>query len=407
VAKKPAKKNQPRDRKPSTGALSGIRVLDMTWAGPGPFCSTLLGDSGAGIIKIHEPYPERRGGAIIYTFIDKKTFPGLRNCRTMGIDLKSDDGRGIFYEMAKQADVILEGNRPGVAQRLGIDYKTISNINPRIVYAALTGYGQDGPYSSRVGHDINYISVGGLLGLTGNSGGPPVIPGVPVGDFAAGGLTAAFAIAAALVQRGRTGRGQFIDISLTDAVVGLLSIWLNPYLTWGMASRRGETWLGGYWPWYNVYETKDGKWLSVGALEPWFYANLCRLLGHEEYIEHQYAEGEKREEIFRVFRATFKKRTQDEWMEILSREDTCSAPVRSLEEILTDPQVAARGVILEMPHPDFGSVRQVGPMLRMSGSPFEVRNWATGFGQHSVEILRELGYDTKRIKALQKAEVVQ
>jgi len=413
VEKKPAGKKQQhtRSRKPDTahanGALHGVRVLDLTWAGPGPFCSTMLGDAGADIIKIHEPYPERRGGTIVYTFLDKATFPGLRNCRTMGIDLKSEEGRGIFLDMVKGADVIMESFRPGVVERLRIDYKLIHKRNPRIVYASLTGYGQDGPYRDLVGHDINYVSVGGLLGLTGAVGGPPVIPGVPVADFAAGGLSAAFAIAAALMQRERTGGGQYIDVSLTDAVVGVLSIWLNPYLLWGMAAQRGEAWLTGYWPWYNVYETKDGKYVSVGALEPWFYANLCKLLGHGEFIEHQYAEGEKREEIFRAFRETFKTKTRDEWLEILHREDTCTAPVHTLEEIASDPQVLARGMIADLPHPDLGSVRQVGSMLKMSGSPFRVRNWATGFGQHSEEILRELGYDQSRIKSLQEAEVIQ
>jgi crotonobetainyl-CoA:carnitine CoA-transferase CaiB-like acyl-CoA transferase len=403
LAKKGSKKTKGES---VPAALQGIRVLDMTWAGPGPFCSTLLGDIGAEIIKIHEPHPERRGGPILYTFPDSSTFPGLRNCRTMGLNLKAKDGHSIFHELAKTVDVLIESFRPGVVKRLGIDYDTIKKVNPAIVYASLTGYGQDGPYRDLVGHDINYISIGGLLGITGTAGGAPVIPGIPIADFAAGGLSAAFAITAALMARERVGRGQFVDVSLTDAVVGLLSIWINPYLVWGIVSQRGETWLNGHWPWYNVYETKDGKHISVGALEPWFYANLCQLLGREDFIEHQYTEGEKRDEIVRYFKQTFLTKTRDEWVEILRKQDTCVAPVYSIDELVSDPQLIARGMIAEMPHPIFGHVKQVGSMLKLADSPFQVRNWATRFGQHTEEILLGLGYDAARIDALRQAGVI-
>jgi len=386
-------------------ALENIKVLDLTWAGPGPFCATILGDLGADIIKIHEPHPERRGGPIIYTFPNSSS-PGLRNCRILGLNLKSDDGLAIFYQLARKADVILEGFRPGAAKRLGIDYDSIRKLNPALVYAALTGYGQTGPYRDVVGHDINYVSIGGLLGLTGNSGGPPVIPGVPLADFAAGGMAAAIAIMAALMTREKTGKGQYADISMTDATVGLMSIWINPYLTWGIASKRGETWLSGHWPWYNVYETKDGKYLSVGALEPWFYTNLCRLLGREDFIEHQFADGEKKDEIFNDFRRLFSSKTRDEWIEILHQKDTCVAPVYSIDELVNDPQLVERGMIADMPHPALGRVKQVGSMFKLSDSPFNVRNWGTRFGQHSEEILLEIGYDQAQIDTLRQADVI-
>lgn len=389
-----------------TAALEGIKVLDMTWAGPGPFCATILGDLGAEVIKIHEPHPERRGGPIIYTFPDQTSFPGLRNCRILGLNLKSDEGREIFYELVQNADVVIEGLRPGAIKRLRADYDSVRQLNPAIIYASLTGYGQDGPYRDLVGHDINYVSIGGLLGITGNPSGPPVIPGVPLADFAAGGMSAVIAILAALMARERTGKGQFIDVSLTDATVGLMSIWINPYLVWGIASKRGETWLTGQWPWYNVYETKDGKYISIGALEPWFYANLCHLLGREDLIEHQYAEGEKKAEIFQYFKETFLTKMRDEWLELLRQKDTCVAPVYTMDELTCDPQLIYRGMITEMPHPTLGSVKQVGSMLKLSDCPFEARNWSTRFGQHSDEILSEIGYDKERIEALRKSDVV-
>jgi len=182
--------------------------------------------------------------------------------------------------------------------------------------------------------------------------------------------------------------------------------WINPYLSMGTVSRRGETWLSGKYPWYNVYETKDGKYVSIAAVEPWFYENLCKLLGCEGFTGHQYAEGEKREEIFRYFRQTFLTKTRDEWVEILRQDDTCVAPVYSIEELVSDPQLLARGAIRDMPHPALGSVKQVGPLFRMSDSPFEVRNWTTGFGQHTDELLLELGYDAAHIAELRQADVV-
>jgi crotonobetainyl-CoA:carnitine CoA-transferase CaiB-like acyl-CoA transferase len=387
-------------------ALQGTRVLDMAWVGPGPFCATILGDLGADIIKVHEPDPEQRGSLTKYALPNDPAFPGLRNCRVMGLDLKAKDGRAIFCELAKTADVVIESYRPGVTKRLGVDYKAIKKINPRIVYASMTSYGQDGPYRDLPGHDINYISLGGLLGLTGESGGAPVLPGTLLADLAAGGMSAAIGILAALTARVETGKGQFVDVSMTDGVVALMSMWINPHIAYGLAFERGDTMFTGHYPWYNVYRTKDGKYISIGAFEPWFYANLCQLLGRDDFIEHQFAEGEKREEISRYFKQTFLTKSRDEWLEILRRKDTCVAPVYSMDELVLDPQLISRGMINELPHPILGTVKQVGSMFKMSGSPFRVRNWSTRFGQHTDKILQEIGYDAKRINALRRAGVI-
>lgn len=386
-------------------ALEGIRILDMAWLGPGPFCANMLGDLGADVIKVYEAHPERRGGPVMFLF-DPAMQPGFRNCRTMGLNLKAEEGRSIFCDLAKNADVIMEGFRPGVVKRLGVDYDTIKKINPRIVYASLTGFGQDGPYHDLVGHDINYIGIGGLLGMTGPAGGAPVIPGTVIADFAAGGMSAAIGILAALMARERSGMGQFVDMSMTDAVVEATSIQISPYLLNGMVPKKGETMFTGHYPWYNVYETKDGKYISIGALEPWFFANLCELLGCEQLIEHQFAEGEKREEIFKYFRATFLSKTRDEWVAILQQKDTCVAPVYDINELESDPQLIARRMIIEIDHPTMGRVKQVGSMHKLSDSPVEVRNWSIRFGQHTEEILLELGYDKTHIDELFKVEVI-
>ncbi|MCK4698389.1 MAG: CoA transferase [Dehalococcoidia bacterium] len=386
-------------------ALEGIKILDMAWLGPGPFCANTLGDLGAEVIKVYEAHPERRGGPVMFLF-DPAMQPGFRNCRTMGLNLKAEAGRSIFYDLAKSADVVMEGFRPGVVKRLGVDYDTIREINPRIVYASLTGYGQDGPYRDLVGHDINYISIGGLLGMTGPVGGAPIIPGAIIADFAAGGMSATIGILAALMARERTGRGQFVDMSMTDAVVELTSIQITPYLHNRMVPKKGETMFTGHYPWYNVYQTKDGKYISIGALEPWFYANLCELIGCQHLLEHQFAEGEKREEMFKYFRETFLTKTRDEWVALLRQKDTCVAPVYDIDEVESDPQLIARRMIIESDHPTLGRVKQVGSMHKLSDSPVEVRNWSTRFGQHTEEVLLELGYDKTRIRELFDAEVI-
>jgi len=379
----------------------------MAWIGPGPFCATLLGDLGAEIIKIHEPDPDRRGGLVKFAFpAGSPDFPGQRNMKAIGLDLKSEEGRDIFYELARSADVVTEGYRPGVVKRLKVDYETISRINPRIVYASISGYGQDGPYRDVVGHDINYTSIGGLLGMTGTADSGPVIPGTLIADFAAGGMGAAIGILGALMARHTTGKGQYVDVALADGIVEMLYLWLTPLMVFGQASNRGDTIFTGHYPWYNVHETKDGKHVSIAAFEPHFYRNLCELLGCEEFIAHQFAEGEKRAEIAAFFKQVFLTRDRDEWVEILRSKDTCVAPVYSLEEVVEDPQLIARGMIRELPHPTLGTVKQVGSMLKLSDSPFQVRNWCTAFGQHTDAILEALGYTGDSIRALRQAEFI-
>ena len=389
-------------------ALDGIRIIDMAWQGPGTFCSTILGDLGAEVLKVYEAHPERRGGPLVFMYPDSPIFPGWRNCKTMGLNLKTREGLSIFRKLAKTADIIIEGFRPGTTKRLGVDYDTIKKINPRIVYASLTGYGQDGPYRDVVGHDINYISIGGLLGTTRASDGTPVIPRTVLADFAAGGMSAVIGILAALTARDKSGKGQYVDVSMTDAIVGLMMPVLLPSLLGETVSEQGETIATGEQqrPWYNVYKTKDGKYISVGSVEPWFYANLCRLLGREDFIEHQYAEGEKRDEILQYFKQTFLTKTRDEWLKILRQKDTCVAPVYSPEEVISDPHLIARGMIAKVPHPTMGQARQIGPIIKLSRSPFKARNWAQRFGQHTDEILLGLGYKKARIKKLRDAEVI-
>jgi len=258
--------------------------------------------------------------------------------------------------------------------------------------------------------DINYIAAAGLLGTLGPRGERPVIPRTVLADFAGGGMCAVIGILAALMGREKTGRGQYVDTSMTDAMVELMMPVLFPALMDEVISEQGETTATGEKPrpWYNVYQTKDGKYISVGSVEPWFYANLCRALGREDYIDHQYAEGEKRDEIEKYFRDVFLTRTRDEWLRTLRQADTCVAPVFSPEEVVSDPHLIAREMIVEVDHPTLGRAKQIGSMIKLSESRFQARSWSWSwrFGQHTDEILTEMGYDQDRIDKLREAEVV-
>ncbi len=384
-------------------ALEGIRIINMCWTGPGAFCTEMLSDLGADVIKISDVDPENHGALTMMVFTD---YPGLRNCRTFGVNMKTEAGRRVFMDLLKSADVMMEGFRPGVVRRLGIDYDAVREVNPRIVYASISGYGQDGPYRDVPGHELNYAAISGLLDLTGRKDETPRIPGALVADWS-GGMSAAVGILAALISRDRTGVGQFLDVSIADAVTEMTSVQTNPYLyKRGTVPKRGEIVWNGLRPWYNVYETKDKKHIVIATLEPKFFANLCRLLGCEEFIPHQFDDGEKRDEMFRFFKEKFLTRTRDEWTALLMHADTCYTPVLGIDELEFDPQLTVRRMILESDHPTAGRLKQVGSMHKLSNSPIEVRSWATRFGQHTDEILREMGYSDSRIGKLRETGAV-
>jgi crotonobetainyl-CoA:carnitine CoA-transferase CaiB-like acyl-CoA transferase len=382
--------------------LEGIRVLDLTRLAPGPYCTMLLGDLGADVVVVEEaPGAGRRFD--IGMSERAQAFNALgRNKRSVGLNLKDERAQEVFYRLANSADVVVEGFRPGVAKRLGVDYETIHARNQRVVYCSLSGYGQTGPYAGLVGHDLNYISIGGALGMTGWPGQPPAIPLNVIADFAGGGLYAAFAILAGVIAREKTGRGQYIDMAMSDGVTSLLTMAAGQFFASGHALRPGEEMLNGAWPCYNVYETKDGKWLSIGCLEPWFWKELCEALGCEEFVPHQ-SNREKFSEMFDWFRAKFREKDRDEWFEELRHRDICIGPVYGMDEVFADPHVRERGMSIEIEHPEFGAVRQVGVGPKFSDTPGAVRTMAPRRGEHTDELLREAGYTDEEIAALREA----
>jgi crotonobetainyl-CoA:carnitine CoA-transferase CaiB-like acyl-CoA transferase len=370
---------------------------------PGPFASLLLADLGAHVIKIEEPGggdPVRGlppfAGELSYRFALLN-----RNKRSLTLDLKSSAGREIFFKLARHSDVIFEGFRPGVVRRLQIDYESVRKIRPEIIYCSLSGYGQDGPYRERVGHDINYIGVAGLLNLTGEA--RPVIPAVPVADFA-GALFAALSMVAALRAREQTGQGAYIDVSMTDAIASWMTLYAAEFFGSDQSPRRGELPLGGGWPYYNVYEARDGKYLSVGALEPKFWARLCEALGVPAYSAQQDSEA-KRDEIFNVLREIFRTKTRDEWLAHLDGREIPVAPVHELHETFTDVQVQHRQLEASFAEPE-GFYRYLRFPVQFSPPENRPDQPAPRLGQHTEEILKELGYDREQIDALRAQGVI-
>ncbi|MDD4802154.1 MAG: CaiB/BaiF CoA-transferase family protein [Syntrophomonas sp.] len=382
--------------------LEGIKILDLTTMLPA-YCSMTLGDYGAEVIKIEQPGTgdsSRRVKPLINDTNGRFLILN-RNKKSLTLNLKTEKGKEIFYCLAGEADVIIEQFRPGVARKLGIDYDTIKDINPRLVYCSITGYGQDGPYAFVAGHDINYLSYAGILGMTGKKGDDPAIPGIQVADMCGGILMAVNGILLALMARHKTGQGQYIDIAMLDGVLSCHTIAAGDYFTSGAIPGPETTRLNGKYACYSVYKTKDGKFISMGALEPHFWRRICEFFGKEEYITIQMDDG-KQEEIFAFLAEQFSLRERDEWMSVLRDLDACIAPVYSMNEVFEDPQVIHRKMAFESEHPRLGAIKQLGFPIKMSATPARFNMAAPELGQHNQEILAGIGYNADEIKSLKQ-----
>ncbi|MFQ5820036.1 MAG: CaiB/BaiF CoA transferase family protein [Candidatus Heimdallarchaeota archaeon] len=388
-------------------ALKSIKVLDLTRLLPGGYCTQLLGDMGADVIKIEQP---GIGDYIRWIPPYRKKESGLflainRNKKSMTLNLKATQGQKIFYRLVESADVIIEGYRPGVVKKLGVDYETVKAFNPKVIYCSLSGYGQDGPYQDWVGHDINYIGIGGILGITG-AAQEPVIPGVQIADLAGGGMLATIAILAALFTRERIGVGQYIDVAMLDGVVSWLSIHAGKYFIDQEIPIRGDMPLSGGAASYNIYETKDGQLISLGILEKQFWKNLCRVVGREDLEEAPYFELSHREELKGILQEIFLNKNQTEWIKLLNSADVPCGPVNTIDEVFKDPQVLHRNLICEMDHPTEGRIKQLGIPIKFSETPGQLRFPPPQLGEHSTEILRSLGYTKEQIQDFQIKGVI-
>ncbi|TMA36133.1 MAG: CoA transferase [Deltaproteobacteria bacterium] len=339
--------------------LAGTTVLDLSTVGPGTRCTRILADYGAAVVKVGVP-PKKAG---LQTQPAFWTYSANRGMQQVRIDLKDAGGKAAFLALARKADVVVESYRPGVMARLGLGYEDLRAANPRIIVCSTSGYGQSGPAAQYAGHDINYLAVGGFLHTSGRRGdGGPPIPGATVADSAAGGMHAALAILAALLRRERTGVGEYLDVCVAEGVLQLTSLYIDQFLATGEKPTPGHDILTGRYACYDTYACRDGRWVAVGAIEPAFYANLCRRLGCEQWLAHQ-TDDAAQEKIRADFAAAFRTRDRDGWVAELAPNDTCVAPVYAIDELVEDAQFRARGMFAEAQHPTAGRFRQVAPPL--------------------------------------------
>jgi crotonobetainyl-CoA:carnitine CoA-transferase CaiB-like acyl-CoA transferase len=329
-----------------------------------------------------------------------------RNKKSMTLNLKVKEGREIFFKLIVTYDVILESFRPGVIDRLGIGYEELKKRNPHIILCSLSGYGQDGPYEERSGHDINYMGLGGVLDLIGEKGEPPVIPGVQMADLGAGGMMSAIAILAAIIHRGKTGEGQHLDVSMLDGVISWLSIHAGKYFMDGELPKRGEMFLTGRYACYHVYETKDGRYMSLGALEPKFWGNFCETIARRDLTYKQYVEGEERDRLIEEVQKILRTKTQKEWVDIFKNADACCEPILNLEEVFHHPHVLHRQMVKEIEHPVEGKVRAVGNPIKSSQYSFEIQTPPPKYGEHTIEVLKAVGYSEKDIQHFKEVNAI-
>ncbi len=389
-----------------SGALEGVRVLDLSRLLPGGFCSLLLADHGAEVLKVEDMRigdyvrwapPAVEGAAVSAA---SALFLALnRNKRSIRIDLKRDEGRAVLLDLVREHDVVLESFRPGVLERLGVGYEAMHAVNPKLVYCAITGYGQDGPLRDRPGHDMNYLARSGLLGLTGETGGPPVQAAGQIADLGGGALMAAFGILAALHAAQRTGEGQVVDVAMADGALSWLALVAARLLADGEAPARGALELAGGLICYRPYACADG-WVALGALEPKFWAAWCRGVGREDLVAEQYAP--LGSEAHQAVEAIFASRTRAQWESFAAEHECCLEPVLDLGEALRSDHVRARGMVVGLDQPGAAEpVALLGTPVKLSGTPADC-NRLPGpvLGEHTEAVLRAAGYDGERIERL-------
>ena len=380
--------------------LEGVTVLVLASVGPAARAARWLTDWGATVVEVG-PIPRDRDLQITPP---THAYAAHRGMRRLMVDLQAENGRNAFLRLAAKADVVIESFRPGVVDRLGVGYEAVRVLNPGIVYCSTTGYGQTGPRSSWAGHDLNYLAVGGYLHCSGrDERGGPALPGATVADSAAGGLHAVAAVCAALVARAATGEGVHLDVSVADGVLALMSLAIDEHLAEGVQPGPREGLLTGRYAWYDLYQAGDGGWLAVAAIEPKFFANLCHILGCEQWIDRQY--NDDVETMRADFTAAFASRSRDDWVAELAPADACVSPVLDVPGVVADGQYGARGAFVEVTHPTSGRLRQVGAPLARQVDPvvLEIPDWTA---TATEELLVEVGVAPDTVTAWRAEGVI-
>lgn len=385
--------------------LAGYKILDCSRLLPYQYCTLLLGDLGAEVLKIEEPGRGDYGRWADLNTPGKENLAFVlanRNKKSMTLNLKKEAGKAIFKKLAGQYDVLFETFRPGTMEKLGLGYPAMKKINPRIIYCSGTGYGQTGPYRSKAGHDINYLSIAGILGVTGMHTGRPVIPGVPFADMAGGGVFPALVIIAALLGREKTRRGQYIDVAMTDVMASFNLVNIAAALAKSSGGGSRPYSLQGESLCYNTFKTKDGKFISIGNLEAKFWAEFCKAIDREDLIGKQYASYQDGEETTESLKKVFASKTQLEWVELMKTVDHCFAPVNTPEDSLEDQHLVERGMITKMADPQRGETIQIGFPALFSEDLNYKRSPAPFLGEDTITTLQDLGYRAHEIEDLRK-----
>ncbi len=393
----------------TAGPLSGLRVLDLTRLLPGGYATLLLADMGAEVLKVEEP---GKGDYIRWTppLVGEFSASHIalnRNKRSLTLNLKAPEGREILLELSERYDVIVEGFRPGVMERLGLGWPVLRERNAKLVYCAITGYGQHGPRAQVAGHDANYIGYTGIASITGEQGRRPVLPGVQIGDLAGGGMAAVISILAALHRRETTGRGDFCDVSMMDGAMSWLTIHAGSYVATQSEPERERMYLSGAFPCYRIYPASDG-WLTVGALEPQFWAALCKALEREDLLGDAFAAGARRDEVIAELEQIFATRSRAEWMEEFAGVDVCVGPVNTFAEAFADDHVRARDMVFEDEVPGSGPWTHIGNPLKFESSARTrgMRLPPPRMGEHTDAVLEDLGKTEAEVSAFRTAGIV-
>lgn len=389
--------------------LAGIKVLDLTRLLPGPVASLYLADLGADVIKIEDC------GAGDYARwqppVAKQHSPFFlainRNKRALTLDLQKEAGKEIFAKLVEDADVLIESFRPGVMERLGLGYEKLQAINPKLIYCALTGYGQTGPYRDRAGHDVNYLAITGVLDQIGSANGPPAFSNLQIADLAGGALSAVMGILAALVDQQRSGKGRFVDVAMSDCSLALNVTALFARRAWGEVRPRGQDFLSGALPCYNIYRCGDGRYLALGALEPKFWYNFCQAVARPDLKNQGHLIDQAGDVVKAEVEKILSARSAAEWLAILEPADCCATQVLTLDEAFENEQIRARDLVIVVDQPEDGAITQFAFPIKMSDFAFSVDRPAPRMGEHNQEILFALGYDQTKIDLLRQNKVIK
>jgi alpha-methylacyl-CoA racemase len=393
-----------------TRPLEDVRVLDLTRLLPGGFCTLLLADLGADVVKVEDTgQGDYVRWAPPYYGSDEHTPLGTRsaiylslnrNKRSIRLDLKQERGRQALIKLAETADVLVESFRPGVLDKLGVGYEALRRANPALVYCPITGYGQAGPNRDRAGHDMNYLGLNGILSLTGEADGPPIQSGAQIADLGGGALMAAIGILVALHEARRSGEGQMVDISMTDGSLAWLAMEAGRYFGSGETPKRGEVMLSGGIICYRPYQAKDG-WVTCGALEPKFWTAFCEGVGRQDLIDKQFEKpgSPGHAQVAEIFRG----RTREEWRAFNDEHDAMIEPILELDEALESELVREREMVISYEQPEYGKVKQLGYPIKLSRTPADVHRPAPALGEHTVEVLTEAGYSAEGVQALEES----